>query len=347
MANPAGDHAEIGPFCLLTHRSETVITRAAVAPGWGAGVVALSVQESGWAWPVPVLEAVDAATLAAKPTSYGMPLLVPTPGRTGRDQSGRFGYRDGEYRLDPPRHGFLRGLAWEVARRSADAVTCAVEVRPEGPGPGRYGFPFEFRAEHEVRLAAGELRSCLRLTNTGGRVQPLAVGWHPYLHRGGECVVRLPAAGRWQLDGGKEPIPTGTVLAVGDDDDFREGRHLRPEERWDDVFTDLAADRSGSVDCRLEERTEVLRTDGTGARVRLVRYVRFSSTGSGGTRPVRNVQLYVPPGRPAVAIEPLSAPPDALNLLASGHPRADVCELEPGESARFEIALGLEAGPAG
>lgn len=343
MANPAGDPARIFSLHRLTQRSEAGTTRAVVAPAWGAGVVALSVQRPDWAWPVPVLEAVDVATLAAKPTSFGIPLLAPAPGRTGRDQSGLFRYRGEEYRLAPPRHGFLRNLAWEVTRRSADEIVCTVEVRPEGEGPGRYGFPYRFRAEHRVRAAPGELRSRLRLTNTGERTQPLNAGWHPYLHCEGEGTVSLPAAGRWQLDGRPEPIPTGRVLAVARDDDFRAGRRLKPDERWDDVFTDLAADAEGIAHCWVEERSRLLGRDGTETLWRLRRFVRFSTAGASEPRPIRHVQLYLPPGRRAVAIEPLSAPPDALNLLARGHERADVCELEPGESAAFEIAVGLEA----
>ncbi len=346
MANQdQAGHPTLPALHLLTHRSETGVTRAAVAPAWGAAVVALTVQQTDWSWPVPVLEAVDPATLAVKPTSYGIPLLAPTPGRTGRDQSGRCTYGGEEYRLVPPRHGFLRDLEWQVDRRSAEAIVCAVEVRPDGPGPGRHGFPFQFRAEHEVRLTEGELRSTVRLTNTGDRVQPLNVGWHPYLHRAGECTVRVPAAGRWQLDGRPEPIPTGRVVAVTGADDFRAGRPLRPDERWDDVFTDLGPDH-GIVECWIEERTALATRSGM-AGFRLRRFVRFAADGDGERRPVRHVQLYTPPGRPALAIEPLSAPPDGLNLLAAGNPRADVCELEPGASAAFEIAVGLEAAAAG
>ena len=57
------------------------VTTAVVAPCWGANVLALSYQSREWAWPIPVLEAVDIASIAAKPTSYGVPILAPTPGR--------------------------------------------------------------------------------------------------------------------------------------------------------------------------------------------------------------------------------------------------------------------------
>ena len=107
----------------LVHRSENGVTRAVVAPAWGAAVVALSVQETDWSWPVPVLEAVDLATMAAKPTSYGIPLLAPVPGRTGRDQSGRCTYRGEEYRLVPTRHGFLRDLVVRDIASLQDLLT--------------------------------------------------------------------------------------------------------------------------------------------------------------------------------------------------------------------------------
>ena len=95
MANRVeDDHPAIPELHALVHRSENGVTRAVVAPAWGAAVVALSVQETDWSWPVPVLEAVDLATMAAKPTSYGIPLLAPVPGRTGRDHQADHQHRE-------------------------------------------------------------------------------------------------------------------------------------------------------------------------------------------------------------------------------------------------------------
>ncbi len=75
------------------------LTVAVVVPCFGAAVTAFSFQASTWAWPLPVIEAVDCASLLMRPTSYGMPILGPTPGRVGVNQGGRFGYRGKEYSI--------------------------------------------------------------------------------------------------------------------------------------------------------------------------------------------------------------------------------------------------------
>lgn len=334
-----------GPLHLiaLSHGDANGTTAAVVAPGWGANVVALCFQAADWAWPAPILEAVDIAAIAQKPPSYGMPILAPTPGRVGRNQSGDFTYRGREYRLRPGRHGFLRSLAWEVTDRSADALTCEVEV-VAARTLAEHGFPFHFKAEHRIELGPGRLRSRVRVTNTGDTVQPIAVGWHPYLHRAGACRVRIPAAGRWQLNDQPEPTPTGQILAVEGRDDFRLGRVVPPEEAWDDLFTDLAAE-DGATTCWVEQESSVLFSDGSERALTLRRWVRLAQSEEAGACPIPHLQLFTPKGRAAISLEPLSAPPDALNLLANGHPRAGVCECLPGASAAFEVVLGLGWNP--
>lgn len=326
---------------ILTHRDQEGVTTAAVAPAWGANVLALSFRASDWTWPVPVLESADIATLATAPTSFGMPILGPTPGRVGRNQSGRMIYHGKAYRLFPTRHGFLRHLAWKVGHSATNALTCSVDVEAQ-QAKRDYGFPFQFHAEYNILLAAANLRSRLRFTNTGNEIQPLALGWHPYFHCSGECRVRIPASARWRLDNASEPTPTGELLAVDGQDDFRSGRLVSEREHWDDVFTDLAGEEGVSASW-VEEITTILKEDGTEISARLRRFVKVpTGEGQGTAQPIPNLQLYTPRSRRAIALEPLSAPPNALNLLSQHHEKASVCELTPGASAVFQVVVGLE-----
>jgi galactose mutarotase-like enzyme len=54
-----------------------------------------------------------------------------------------------------------------------------------------------------------------------------------------------------------------------------------------------------------------------------------------------NIQLYTAPGRPAIAVEPFSSPPNAVNLMAAGHGDAGVRRLRAGETTRFSMTLGV------
>lgn len=328
----------------LTAVDSAGVTGAIVVPEWGAGVFGLCYRLDGWSWPLPVLEAVDIATVATSPTSFGMPLLAPTPGRVGRSQSGEFTFEGEHFTVSPTRHGLVRQRPWRVLSASATEIVCAVEVAVEAT-PGEEAFPFRFRAEHRIQLEPGCLRSRLILENRGERAQPLNCGWHPYLHRGGPCRVKIPAGARWELDGEAEPTPTGRIVPLANGESLAHGRPLLPAEHWDDVLTDIDF-RSGAARSWIEEDESVLTRSGEMLPVRVRRFVEIPSEPEIDGRPaVRNVQLYTPPGRRAISIEPLSAPPDAINISARGHERADVCAVAPGDRVEFEITVGIEVEP--
>jgi len=325
----------------LTYRDAHGVTSAMVAPAWGANVLGLSFQVHDWAWPMPILEAVDVAAIAAKPTSYGVPILAPTPGRVGRSQSGLFRYAGKDYSISPTRHGFLRNMPWRVTRHSASQMRCVADVGTD-PSTASDVFPFRFHTEYDLEVGERTLRCRLRIQSTADYAQPIDVGWHPYLHRSRECTVRLPAGGRWELDNEPEATPTGRVLPVEGRDDFREGRLIDTSEHWDDIFTDLTYER-GEALCWAEERTQILLKSGR-TMPTVIRRCLTLRTGDepDGSRRIENVQLYTPPGRNAITIEPLSATPNAINLVDQGCRHAGICDLESGQVIIHEIVLGIE-----
>jgi aldose 1-epimerase len=319
---------------LVREDEEQGTTSAVIVPSWGANVLAVSLQHPDLSWPIQLLESMDLATIALKPTSYGVPLLAPAPGRMRGDA---FVYEGKRYQAIPPRHGFLRNRAWETIESSPDAVVCGLDVDAAATPEG--AFPYEFKARYEVQLVAGGFRVGLRIENSSARTQPVAVGWHPYLFRSQACSLHIPAASRWELNADDEPTPTGRIVRVEDQDDFRRTRQLGGDEHWDETFTDLP---HGPVSCWTEEMTPLRTHAGEKVMARIRRVVSFNAGEGNGTRTLRHVQLYTPPSRQAICIEPLSAPPDALNLHAAGNPRADVCALAPGEEAIFEAEFRIE-----
>jgi aldose 1-epimerase len=322
----------------LVHAGARGKTTAVVVPAWGANILAFAFQPQDLMWPVPFLEAVDIASVALKPTSYGAPLLAPTPGRIGATEPGAFRFDGRDYRLAQARHGFLRNLAWRVVERTESALTCGVEVRPaESLGT----FPFAFTAEHRVEVQEGCLDACVEFRATGDVDQPISMGWHPYLQRDSGCRLHIPAASVWEVDGSPEPVPTGRLTPVAGVSDFRAGRVLPADEHWDVTLTDLTADpRTGIVRSWLESDVTLLGADGRACPRRVTRAVEASPSAGLG-----NVQLYTAPGRSAIAVEPFSSPPDALNLLARGHDGTGIRRLRRGEGARYDIRLRLSVDP--
>jgi aldose 1-epimerase len=333
-------------FHHLQHSNETGVTRAVVAPGWGANVMELSFQSHEWDTPVPVLEEVDIKAVSRKPSSYGIPILAPTPGRVGQNQNGSFRYMGESHTVSPSRHGFLRDVPWGVSQHSSSEVTCCVDVHAGSLPELLKGFPYMFTAVYDVRVRHQAVVLRVSLQNTANYVQPLNVGWHPYLHRSDRCRVCIPSSERWELDGNPEPVPTGRILPVSGEDDFRLGRYLDVREHWDDVFTGLEG-QNGVVTCWVEEQCNLPTTGRERVRATLRRFVRFSIGTKDSSPGLGNIQLYTPPARRAICLEPLSCPPDAVNLLSQEHSRADVCNVAPGDEVQFEIMVGISVGAGG
>lgn len=270
-----------------------------------------------------------------------MPILAPTPGRVGSNQNGTFRYDGQDYLIKPSRHGFLRDMPWQIFEKLPNAITCFVSIKPEQFLATKGVFPFDFQAKYRIRVTHQCLHCKIKIRNGGDNKQPIGVGWHPYLHRSGPCTVYIPARLRWELDHAEEPTPTGILKQVSGKDDFRYGRFLDREEHWDDVFTGLVSNNR-IVSCYIDEQTEILTK--TGQRSGFVRRSvnLLHDTICHGSVPMRHMQLFTPKGRNAICLEPLSSPPNAINLLAQAHPRSDVCEIAPGEEASFQMDVRFD-----
>ena len=209
-------------------------------------------------------------------------------------------------------HGLVRREEWTVADQADSAVTLEVEI------DGRQGWPFPFRTAITYALDSGDGAGGLTVThavhNLGDEEMPFGVGCHPYPRPGetdvDECVLTLSASTVLPVDP-ETMVPVAKPVSVeGTDLDFRQGRPLR-EADLDTAFGGCVPGEDGLV------HHSVTR-DGTGVEV--------------WAEPVFGwVQVFTPgefPGKGAraVAIEPMTCPPDALN---SG---ADLIVLPAGET---------------
>jgi aldose 1-epimerase len=156
-------------------------------------------------------------------------------------------------------------------------------------------FPFAHRIEMTYILEDGRLEVVTRLENRAAEPMPVAVGFHPYfqVHDAPreEWKVHVPA--RQQVVLSKLLVPTGErrPLALADPVPLK-------TTPLDDVFTDLVRDEQGRAEFWLE-----------GARQRVS--VVFGPKYTVGI-------VYAPPGNPFVAIEPMSAVTNGLNLYQAG-----------------------------
>ncbi len=266
----------------------------------GAGLRAFSAAGLPYVEPFPV---------DARPPRGAGTVLVPWPNRTA---GGRWTWNGVEQRLalsEPAAgnaiHGLLRHTFYEVVERSADTVALRARIAPQS------GWPVPLAVQVRYAVAADGLSVTHVVENLGAGAVPFGVGAHPYVRAGDaatdDCTLHLAASTALPLEQG---LPTGPARPAAGDDDLSAGRPLAGLE-LDHAFGGCApADGDTLVRHRLV---------GPGGGVELWAEPDF-----------RWVQVFTPadhPGRGrAVAVEPMTCPPDALN---SG---TDLIILEPGES---------------
>ncbi|MFM8305133.1 MAG: aldose 1-epimerase [Actinomycetota bacterium] len=242
--------------------------------------------------------------------TLGLPLLAPWANRLGRRR-----YRVGRVAVDLSRrrihtdgnglpiHGVLVGApGWRVEQattRSGDARLRAV-IAVDTPA-----FPFPHRIELRVGLRPGRLAVRTTVVPTGARPVPIAFGWHPYL--------RVPGAprSRWRLT-----LPRRDHLLL-------DARGLPTGDRRP------AAPESAPIGRRTVDdlfalgrrRVLALETDDAAVAVHADAAYPFA-------------QVWVPPGRPFAALEPMTVPTNAL--VDGGVP-----SVEPGDafSASYAVVL--------
>jgi len=249
-----------------------------------------------------------------KPPLGAGSVLVPWPNRVGGATWSHAGMRQQLEVTEPVRgnaiHGLVRHEEWTVAERSDAAVTLAVEVGE------LQGWPFPFRTTVRYALEGGGLTVTHTVHNTGNEEMPFGVGTHPYPRPGeidvDDCELTLAAGSVLPVDP-ETMVPTGKPQSLdGTELDFRTGRPLR-EVELDTAFGDCQAGEDGLV------RHSVTR-DGVGVEV-------WAEASFGW------VQVFTPgefPGKGAraVAIEPMTCPPDAFR---SGR---DLITIDPGDAWR-------------
>ncbi|HTR74876.1 MAG TPA: aldose 1-epimerase [Solirubrobacterales bacterium] len=253
-------------------------------------------------------------------STMGIPFLHPWANRLGADRF-EVGGRQVDLTLPGlplkrdaaglPIHGLLgAALGWQVERHA--------ELGPGGVLAASFdfaafphlleAFPFPHLVGIEATLFEGSLEIATSLTASGDVAVPVSFGFHPYLRLPGvpraEWVLEAPVRERLVLDG--SGLPTGD----------REPVAIEPgplgARTFDDAF--LAPPPGTALALIGPDRRIELRLD----------------------RGYPYTQIYAPPDDDTIALEPMTAPTDAL---VSGGP--ELTFVPPGETftATFSISV--------
>ena len=245
-------------------------------------------------------------------------LLLPWPNRI-RDGRYRFGDRDHQLPISEvarghASHGLVRWAAWRVVELSGDAVELGYRLMAQP------GYPWTLDLTVRYAVSGTGLEVTITVTNRASTPAPFAAGAHPYLRVGTGPVDAwtLSVPGRTALSTDDRKIPTGRIEVAGSDLDFRTGRGIGTTV-LDTAWTDLDRGQDGRA-------TVVLHGPDGGVELWMDAAHRW-------------VQVYtadeLDPPRAAVAVEPMTAPPDAFN---SGD---DLVRLAQGETRT--LSWGIRA----
>jgi aldose 1-epimerase len=256
-------------------------------------------------------------------------LLLPWPNRI-RDGKYTFGGRQLQLPVNEvPRHnashGLTRWASWTLEEHSGQSVSLVYRLMAQP------GYPWTVDLHVLYDLSADGLTVTVTATNLSGSPAPFAQGAHPYLTLGdggiGGWELTLPGATRLHVDDRK--IPDGREKVAGSDYDFRAGRPLG-DTALDTAFTDLDRDGEGRVEVSL-------RDPASGRAVTLWMDDRH-----------RWVQVYTgddlpADARTAVAVEPMTAPP---NAFGTGEDLVVLAEAG-GDGDEHSSSWGITAGQPG
>lgn len=257
----------------------------------------------------------DLGAAAAKGSTAGIPLLHPWANRLAGP---RYRAAGRAVELDPsspllhrdanglPIHGVpWSRLAFDVVAEGPDRLAAGLDWSRSDL---LAVFPFRHRVELAVELRADGLTVETRLEAGQGGPVPVCFGFHPYLGltglRRAQWRLRLPAMRRLVLD--PRAIPTGEE---------------EPFAGLDDALGELDFD-AGFV--LLEERAS-FRLEGGGRSISVDLLEGY-----------RCAQVFAPRSEACVALEPMTAP---TNALASGR---GLRVLAPGERFRAVFRIRIE-----
>lgn len=216
-------------------------------------------------------------------------------------------------------HGLMLDADFEILDRTADriaALFCA------GDFDGRWLSATDVRVEYQLTPRA--LALSVEAVNAGSEPLPMGIGWHPWFNLPSgdrrQARLRIPASARTVVNDYDEVLPTGEVVAVGGTAyDFTGGAAVG-DLYLDDCFVGLTSGAAELVDPAA----------GFGLRVRAE------------APPVKAFQVYAPPDRGLVVIEPQYNWADPFSDVWRGEDTGMIL-LEPGQRTTYVASLELFA----
>jgi aldose 1-epimerase len=254
-----------------------------------------------------------------KVTHSGIPVLFPWPNRIA---GAHFDWDGSSYDVpvtEPATgaglHGFACHARWQILQSDTDQVTGEF-ILSRDAAEHAADWPADAGLRLTYQLAERSLLARATVFAPGPQPLPFGLGFHPYLRVPGsfdQWLLQCDATSHWPL---QEMIPTGEILPVPPELDFRQPRAIG-DAHLDDVLTGLPGVTA------MSRRAALI---GPETSIEL-----FSDPA------YRDYVLFTPASRDAVAIEPYTCTTDAVHMDSRGGWRV----LQPSEQATFEWRIDV------
>lgn len=215
----------------------------------------------------------------------------------------------------------------EIERRTTGEEDAVRGILRAGDFGGRWVSDAEIRFENVLR--SDSFRMAITVRNAGRETLPVGIGWHPYFNvpslRREQARLYVPARRRTLVNDYDEVLPTGEVVPVaGTPYDFSmPGGRAMGDLFLDDCFVDL--------DATAGEATAEVIDPASAYGVRVV----------AAAPPVRAIQVYAPPDKPFIVVEPQFNWADPFGEPWGSGVDTGMARLAPGESVTYRARLEL------
>ncbi len=248
-------------------------------------------------------------------TTYGIPILFPTPNRT---KNSVFIFEGKEY---PAKiHGIARKAPFWITEFKEDKTGAYLEacLKITERDPLFQEYPFLYMLKIKIALKGQKLHYIYEVINEGNCNMPFGFGLHPFFSRLSDSDS-VSVQGKSVMEKDKNKIPTGRLISVVNTPyDLLEGQKINNLD-LDDVYTDLKGDKKAVVSY-------------PDFRIDITADPSFS-----------HMVVYTPDKENFFCVEPQTCSTDAINLYEHGEKRkAGLIILPPDESKTGEVIFGFD-----
>lgn len=236
--------------------------------------------------------------------------LIPFPNRIA---AGKYSFKGESYQLDTNNgpnalHGLAFDKKFEIISKEADENCASIALRFFYDNNHK-GYPFQLEIIVKFSLDVNGLRRTVSLINNGDSVIPVADGWHLYFKTVtplAECLLQFASDSVLKVD--ETLIPTGDKIAFSK---FNNPTKIN-DDQIDHCF--CLSEQSNVAKVLLIDKLQ---------RLTIVAWQDM------GNSKYNYVQIYIPPSRTSIAIEPMTCVPNAFNnqegiILLAPHQRIDL-----------------------